>query len=655
MKHQYLLLSLFLWLSLCLDDITSKVIFFIMCILFFNQRRWGSIKSFTILLFLSMIFTLPMDKIDKPKDYIMKIEKIKENYSIAKSSNDRFILYNLKDVDLNDVIKVEGEFEEIKGLSNFYGFNFKAWCDDQKIYYQMNVKNYTKVDTSNSIATKLWKTIHEIEDNESMKWILNTLYAYSSDQEHKLAYFISASGLHIALLGSIIYRLSTRYTSNQNAHMISLFTMGIIGYLTCFPSSFVRVLIFRSVSFICFNLNAKDKLGISMWLWLLIFPRQHLAISFILPVIFRLSGIFYYRKLPKIMSQYLILIPVQLFYFYECDLLSIVMFPVFRYLFLIFYLVAWLSILIPIMMEVIPFFIHLQNVMLDIPIPTLMIVGSPSILWLFYWAKMSIQAFTHHKRRYYYQFLLLLLWQQYSIFTQPYYEVMFINVGQGDSAIISAPFGRGTMMIDIAGNCFKNIPNDIVYPILKAKGISQVDQLVISHDDFDHSGGIKELQELIQIDKIITDKSNDIHFANIEFKSLLSNIDYGDINENSMVLYTEIEKLSFLFMGDAGIPFEQDFMNEYSLLHSDILKVGHHGSNSSSSALFLQQIHPNIAFISSGMNNRYGHPHKEVLDQLNNQSSFIVNSADQGALRIRIFPIFSFIQSSEGILSFIMN
>ena len=102
----------------------------------------------------------------------------------------------------------------------------------------------------------------------------------------------------------------------------------------------------------------------------------------------------------------------------------------------------------------------------------------------------------------------------------------------------------------------------------------------------------------------------------------LNNKDYGNENDNSSVIYTKLNNHKFLFMGDAGVEVEEDLIQKYNLNDIDVLKVGHHGSNTSSSKIFINNIKPKYAIISVGKNNRYGHPKSSVLDTLSNSKIY---------------------------------
>ncbi len=110
--------------------------------------------------------------------------------------------------------------------------------------------------------------------------------------------------------------------------------------------------------------------------------------------------------------------------------------------------------------------------------------------------------------------------------------------------------------------------------------------------------------------------------------------EYDNENDNSNVIYTELNGYKFMFMGDASITTEKEIMNKYSLYDIDVLKVGHHGSKTSSSESFINRIDPKYSIISVGKNNRYGHPNKEVLDNLKN--SKIYRTDQDGSIMFKI-------------------
>ena len=144
-------------------------------------------------------------------------------------------------------------------------------------------------------------------------------------------------------------------------------------------------------------------------------------------------------------------------------------------------------------------------------------------------------------------------------------------------------------------------------------------------------------QELIKVlDKKKIPYYSCIKKLNIDKNKLyfLNNKDYGNENDNSSVIYTKINKHKFLFMGDTGVEVEEDLIKKYNLQDIDVLKVGHHGSKTSSGKEFIDNINPKYSIISVGKNNRYGHPNKEVLFNLEN--SKIYRTDTDGSIMFKV-------------------
>lgn len=173
--------------------------------------------------------------------------------------------------------------------------------------------------------------------------------------------------------------------------------------------------------------------------------------------------------------------------------------------------------------------------------------------------------------------------------------VTFVDVGQGDCCHIN--LDGYNILIDGGGNYYKNIGKDTVKPYLLKNGISHIDLAIVTHKDQDHSKGIDELNECYKIDKIIRG---------------------GDTNESSLVCKINIEGLDFLFMADADTKVEKKLLEKYPDFSADVIKLGHHGSKTSSSDEFVKTVDPRLAIISCGLNNSYGHPAPRVIELLSN-------------------------------------
>ena len=177
------------------------------------------------------------------------------------------------------------------------------------------------------------------------------------------------------------------------------------------------------------------------------------------------------------------------------------------------------------------------------------------------------------------------------------------------------------------------------------------------HGDFDHMGEAINLVENFKVDKVIfncgpynelekelikvLDKKHIKYYScikelNIDKNKLyfLQTKEYDNENDNSNVIYTELDGYKFMFMGDASATTEKEILSKYNLPNIDVLKVGHHGSRTSSSKEFIDEINPKYSIISVGKNNRYGHPNKEVLENL--KESKIYRTDEDGSIMLKI-------------------
>ena len=193
-------------------------------------------------------------------------------------------------------------------------------------------------------------------------------------------------------------------------------------------------------------------------------------------------------------------------------------------------------------------------------------------------------------------------------------------------------------MIDTGGIKGRKVSDNVV-SFLKSSGINIIDYLILTHGDFDHMGDAISLVENFKVENVIfncgelnelemdlikvLDRNKISYYScikelHIEDNNLyfLNNKDYGNENDNSSVIYTKLSNYRFLFMGDAGAGVEEDLMVKYNFQDIDVLKIGHHGSKTSSGKKFINAINPRYSLISVGENNRYGHPNKEVLENL---------------------------------------
>ncbi|MED3648165.1 DNA internalization-related competence protein ComEC/Rec2 [Halalkalibacterium halodurans] len=273
--------------------------------------------------------------------------------------------------------------------------------------------------------------------------------------------------------------------------------------------------------------------------------------------------------------------------------------------------------------------------------------------------------------------LFLIAWQIYSPYWSNEAIVTMIDVGQGDSFLIELPRRKAVYMIDTGGwvtygemepwqerRNTRDIGEQVLTPILKGKGIRGIDKLILTHGHEDHFGGAEGLVRSIKVDEVVygykhaeyTEREMEVLSAlkkagasirfvksgdqwvigSSSFRVLSPFGDEEELNDQSVVVYAVIEGVRFLFTGDLEEVGEKRLLEGYGDLKADVLKVGHHGSATSTTDPFLEAVHPVVALISAGRNNLYGHPNQDVLAALEQHETFVLRTDLHGAVKLTI-------------------
>ncbi|WP_028391872.1 DNA internalization-related competence protein ComEC/Rec2 [Bacillus cihuensis] len=413
------------------------------------------------------------------------------------------------------------------------------------------------------------------------------------------------------------------------------------------------------------------------------------AIIMSLSIMGRFSNQFIALLVTSILCQ-LAAIPILLFHFFEFSLigvlLNVIFIPIYSVILLPFaILVLLIHLLTNQIGDLLLFFLNKSFVLCntvagftaDLPFAYISF-GKPTfpihllLVVVIFLLLASWDLGDHRKTKILSLLLILLLVLQYNIQKlSPFGEVTFIDIGQGDSIFIKLPFNKGNFLIDTGGSLsFEqevwkvrrktySTGEDIVIPFLKSKGIHTLDLLILTHPDADHIGSADDIVKHIDVKKIIIGGGSEEIYKDqvfiqtaIKLGIEISSVKRGDhwsvgdarfyvlnpyqyeedTNESSIVLYAEIGGGSWLFTGDLGEQGEQELIQVYPDLSADILKVGHHGSKTSSSEAFIDSLQPKIAIISAGVNNRYGHPHQQVLEILSKAGVSVYRTDLKGAI-----------------------
>ena len=261
-------------------------------------------------------------------------------------------------------------------------------------------------------------------------------------------------------------------------------------------------------------------------------------------------------------------------------------------------------------------------------------------------------------------------------------RVDFLDVGQGDSALITMPDGT-TLLVDGGGNtneAARRIGEAVVSEYLWWRGLSQIDYVLATHADADHIDGLNDVLKNFSVRAALIGRrpGNDPEFEKFskslkETGTYSETIQAGDVirsgnvevhvlwpptdddkstNNDSIVLRIQLGERSILFTGDIEQAAERSLVASQQQLRADVVKVPHHGSKTSSTEGFILATKPNLAIISVGRKSRFGHPHKEVVERWQANGATVLTTGDCGTITITTdgqdLSLKKFIQPQKG-------
>ena len=587
------------------------------------------------------------------------------------------------ELNLGDKIKVTGEFTKPNSNKNKHLFNYKKYLERKNIYFIVK-SNYIKKINANKNPYFYIKNliIKHLDKNPYLNTFIigdksyinrNVIRSY---QENGISHLFALSGMHITLLVSLI----SKFLKNFNIPEEDIFkytSIILFAYLLLvgFSPSILRGVLF----YVLFSINRIyyfyiKKINLFLFIIsisLLINPNFIFDIGFLYSYLISLSLILmskelestsYFISLLKVsLLSFFVSIPVTLFNFYQINILSIIYNLVFvPFVSIIIFpfslLTAIIKPLSPIYNLLIAILEKTSLFFCKIRFGKIIFKRLPLIIYVIYFLIILLFLFRKKNEYIYISLILLLIHLLIPCFDQSKY-IKMVDVNQGDSTLIH--LNKRNILIDTGGKLSNEgeIFYNTINPFLKDLGINKIDFLIISHGDFDHMGEAINLVNNFKVEKVIfncgefndlekelikvLDKKHIKYYScikelNIDNNKLyfLQTKEYDNENDNSNVIYTELNGYKFMFMGDASITTEKEILNNYNLSDIDVLKVGHHGSKTSSGEEFIDEINPKYSVISVGKNNRYGHPNKEVLENLNN--SKIYRTDQDGSIMFRI-------------------
>ncbi|MBC1399263.1 DNA internalization-related competence protein ComEC/Rec2 [Listeria fleischmannii] len=517
---------------------------------------------------------------------------------------------------------------------------------------------------------------------------------FSQYQKLGVVHLLAISGLHVNLFVSLFYSVLLRFgITRETSRIILLFLIPAYALLAGFNPPVLRA---AGMSFLVLltakKISTLTAISFTFILFVLLNPYTIFEVGFQLTYSVAFAIILSKRILNAISNKwqlgfYISLIStlassvVMMFHFYEFSivgiLLNIVYVPLFSAVIVPLVLISFFASIHPVLFFVPNYMLTLvlqftewmTQILADFPIKSIL-SGRPSSLFLWFFIVGLYFIFYllekgHTKRA------LVLVAVYFSVCYWQHSplngEVVIIDVSQGDSILIQLPKNAGTFLIDTGGTLpFEkeewmkkrkeySIGSSVLVPSLKARGIRQLDKVFVTHADADHMEALDELADEIQIEEICIGAGSSqkailskmlMNLPEIPVKELLAGatFQYGENrleviypaqkgeggNNDSLVIRAELDGLVWLFTGDIEAAAEEALRKQN--ISADILKIAHHGSKTSTTDAFVKTVKPQIALISSGLNNRFGHPHPETLSTLNKNQVSILRTDENGMI-----------------------
>ena len=618
---------------------------------------------------LSLNLTLS-NKIKIKAKYYFKDEQEKTNF--------------VKYYDLKDKIKIDYEIVELKKNNNKELFNYYKYLKNKNININILIHKILLVQKTKNplyiIKNKIYRYIDSKKTSKYMKAFI--LGNNEIDKEYKKIYqklginhLFAISGMHISIFTMLFLKLFKLLKIEEDKRYI-LVSIILVFYmfLTSFSASITRAGVFFILLAInkiyYFYIKPINVLLLTVSLILFINPYFILDIGFIYSSLISfflivyssyLEDLSYFKSLLFVSIISLIVsFPITIYLNFEINILSFI-FNLFYVPFvsIIFFPLLLINLILPIDF-LISFLIFIMEYIskLVINFSIFLTFKKIFIFVIFYYLLILLFTFTKFKKIVISLFIGLVLLHSNINYLYHHSNLYMIDISQGDSFLLYDNYEA--ILID-TGGVFKSKTNqteDILIPLFKSLGIKKINKIIITHGDFDHLGNSYSLVDKIKVDKVYfnhnSHNKNELRLIEqlkkkkIDYEKMnsiktknfyLENLNYMNTdNENdaSLVINIRYKNQYMLFMGDASIKTEKYLLNTYNFSNIDVLKVGHHGSITSTSEEFLKEIRPKIGLISCALVNKFKHPSNEVIKRLKKYNVKIYQTRYDGGVKINL-------------------
>lgn len=681
----YFLLLLFKKYSELRVLVVFMVIIFIVRVSSFNNKQKEPMVTQSLI--------VQIDSVQVSDDFITgrgDLGKQRVIFSIKKSRNIEYILKKRQNF---IIYQINGKLEKIESPTTLGQVDYRKFYASKGIYWKLRItqasfceKKQTLEDRLHCLRAYLQEKFHRFPKYISFM-LSEMILAENSDDNNQetietyrnlgIIHLLSISGLHVGIYTLAISYLCTFFKRTELEALLICGTFLIIEvFLSNYQAGFVRAsmayVLQKSFSLKKIPLAQGDILGLVLILHLFLSPNLFLNSGAILSYLL-VIGLDMTNNLGGIKQSFslnLLITPILLKFFYQINVITVfynfLIVPVFNFILLPLTFVALIfGDLFPVIMNPIEdIFSIIMKATNAIGRLKLGMLNFGQINWwqTIFLFILTVALLLIKKKKLLYGLLISYILLFVSIHYPLWGKVSFIDVGQGDSILITTPLNRKAYLIDTGGKVSfgkKKVKPQVEYitlPYLYSQGIDHLDGIFVSHQDADHVGDIGPLLDKIPVKRLYYGQGL---LENKTFKRRIMNrkntpklipllagsrikdgINWSVVypfnpgegkNEDSLSLFFEIAGKKWLFTGDLDQEGEKKILERYPI-KVDYYKLGHHGSKTSSNIDFLKSIQPKIVFISAGRNNRFGHPHPETLETLKKLEIPALSTQDNGTI-----------------------
>ncbi|HFC9409405.1 TPA: DNA internalization-related competence protein ComEC/Rec2 [Streptococcus agalactiae] len=612
-----------------------------------------------------------------------------------KSEKDYF-----QNLDNNIMIIADIKLEEAEERRHFNGFDYRQYLKRHGIYRIAKVTKIKQIrlfqHRSFFALMSKWRrsaiVISQTFPNPMRHYMSGLLFGYldktfddMSDLYSSLGiiHLFALSGMQVGFFLGIFRYICLRIGLRlDHVWLLQIPFSLIYAGLTGFSISVVRALIQSLLSHS--GVKKDENFALCLLICLISLPHSLLTtggvLSFAYAFILTMTSFDHFSSIKKVAIESLTvsvgILPILTYYFSGFQPISIILTALLSFAFdiIFFPLLTVIFVLSPIVkLSCINSLFEILEVLLKWTgqlFPRPLIFGKPSLFLLIVMIIILGLLYDYYHSKCFRYCSLLIIFTLFFITKNPITnEVAILDVGQGDSILVRDWLGK-TILIDTGGRVRFEQPEEwkqkvnqsnakrTLIPYLKSRGISKIDDLVITHTDTDHMGDMEVISKHFKVARLITSSGSLTNSQYVKHLSKIGvavkSIEAGDKlavmgsylqvlypwhkgdgkNNDSIVLYGHLLGKGFLFTGDLEEEGEKQLLEAYPNLSVDILKAGHHGSKGSSSLSFLKKLSPSVVLVSAGKNNRYQHPHQETLQRFQKIKSKIFRTDQSGTIRL---------------------